>query len=98
MSCESFKYFNELIETYCTQHDIDLKSFIENKNNGMDKKTIKSSQNLQDDNQPKESSSWYVKSSASFTANSCQNFSSDFQTEEGYTSFEGNFRQLSDDI
>ena len=97
MSCESFKYFNELIETYCTQHDIDLKSFIENKNNGTDNKTLKSNQNLQYDDQQKETSYGFAKSSESFTEISSQVFSSDFQPE-GYTSFERNSCQNSGNL
>ena len=33
MQCESFKYFNELIENYCIQNNIDLKYYIEFKQN-----------------------------------------------------------------
>ena len=93
------KYFNELVETYCTQNGIDLKSLIENKNNGAEKKTNKSHQKLQNDKTQNRSSSGYVKTSGFFT----ENFSEDFRFKgctsfEGFRSFEGNSEKPSDDF
>jgi len=95
VSCESLKYFNEMIETYCTQHDIDLKSFIEDKNNRMDKKTIRSHQN---NDKPKySSSSASAANSTSFTGNFSHDFTSDSQAD-GFMSFEGSSGQTSKNL